>query len=352
LASQQKYGFPAFKRPQLKDTRLRNEAHFMKIEDYRNKNGLLLVVKCLEANGTGYGGYDWSPDHHDIGDKWDSEPKCDGGGYYGWPLGLGIGDGKQPNALHPWIVVALADDTPRVMIDQKIKFKSCDVLYRGTMANCMRLTMDDRIDFIERNSSGSASATGWSGSASATGESGSASATGESGSASATGERGSASATGERGSASATGGRGSASATGESGSASATGERGSASATGGRGSASATGESGSASATGERGSASATGGRGSASATGESGSASATGERGIASISQADKYSIIEVSPTGIAAVIGEEVNWIVRAGAILIQRWDCGHKTLIGSKRYDGQKVLLVRGKIKISAA
>jgi hypothetical protein len=257
----------------------------MQIQDYKNANGQLLVVKCLEADGTGYKGYDWSTDSHDVGERWDNSPECNSGGFYGWPLGIGIGDGKIPNAVHPWIVVAIDPDVPRVMIEQKIKFKSCKVVYRGTMANCMYYTMNDRVDWIERNASGSASSTGWGGSASSTGWGGSASSTGESGSASSTGARGSASSTGARGS---------------------------------------------------------------ASSTGERGSASSTGERGIASITNASQFSLIEVSKTGIAAVIGEETSWKIHTGALLIQRWEDGYKVLRGDKKYDGKTVLVVKGVIR----
>jgi hypothetical protein len=210
----------------------------MDITDYRNLDGKLLAVKCLYENGCGHGGYDWSPDDHDIGDKWDNIASCQGttgaGGFYAWPLGIGIGDGKEPNACHPWIVIEITG--PCVMIDQKIKFKSCKVIYRGTMANCMYYTMADRIDFITRNS---------------------------------------------------------------------------------------------------------------ISMTGDRASSSITGEYCISAMTRASINSIIEVSPTSIAAIIGEEIRWRVRAGALLVQRWEGGHKTLVGKKQHDGKICIVKKGVI-----
>jgi hypothetical protein len=336
----------------------------MDITDYRNLDGKLLAVKCLYENGCGHGGYDWSPDDHDIGDKWDNIASCQGttgaGGFYAWPLGIGIGDGKEPNACHPWIVIEITG--PCVMIDQKIKFKSCKVIYRGTMANCMYYTMADRIDFITRNSismtgdRASSSMTGYSASSSMTGDSASSSMTGDRASSSMTGDRASSSMTGDSASSSMTGYSASSSMTGDSASSSMTGYSASSSMTGDSASSSMTGDRASSSMTGEycisamtgdSASSSMTGDRASSSMTGDRASSSITGEYCISAMTRASINSIIEVSPTSIAAIIGEEIRWRVRAGALLVQRWEGGHKTLVGKKQHDGKICIVKKGVI-----
>jgi hypothetical protein len=310
---------------------------------HTDKDGYVLIVKCLNRDGTSHNGFVW-PKAGPVENKhWSREPNCESGGLFGWPFGLGIGDGKDADACAPWLVFRAK---PENVIEIGAKCKAVpgdngdlpEVVYYGNMGGAMALTMGERVKYITDRSRGSASATGDRGSASATGDSGSASATGYRGSASATGYRGSASATGDRGGASATGYSGSASATGDRGSASATGDSGSASATGDRGSASATGYSGSASATGYRGSASATGDRGSASATGSSGSASATGEQGCA----------IAVGIEGRAQ--GAKGSWLtISEWKIIDSKWQ---RIDVQTKRVDGKKIkankpyVLKRGK------
>jgi hypothetical protein len=289
------------------------------IHQWTHDGDRVLLVKCINRDGTSYGGFRWPQSGPVKPDKWSRTPDCDSGGLFGWPWGLHVGDGKDPDALADWIVFTAKPENV-ILVGCKAKAVPSDdekelpeVLYRGTQAGAMYFCLAGRLAWIQERASGSSSATGYRGSSSATGERGSSSATGYRGSSSATGDRGSSSATGDRGSSSATGDRGSSSATGDRGSSSATGARGSSSATGDRGSSSATerlilgdrrqrlilgdrrqrlilgdrreatGERGSSSATGARGSSSATGDRGSSSATGYSGSSSATGERGSSS---------------------------------------------------------------------
>jgi len=275
------------------------------IHQWTNGGEKVLLVKVLNRDGTTYGGFKWPNVGESVKpDNWSRKPDCKSGGLFGWPWGVFIGDGKDPDACAEWIVFAAKPENV-IQIGAKAKAVPSDdgkelpeVVYRGTQAGAMYFTLAGRLAWIQERA------------------------------------RGSASATGARGSASATGGRGSASATGESGSASATGER------------------GSASATGERGSASATGGRGSASATGGSGSASATGGRNVSAVT-GDGENTIEVDTDGIAAARCDRVIWKVRTGAVLIQRWEKDGKfpfAVIDSKKRKlktGQTVKVQFGKI-----
>ncbi len=163
-----------------------------------------------------------------------------GNGIHAWPWGMFVGDGKEPNACQPWLVLAV-DPADVVQIDGgRCKFPKCEVVYSGEMAGAMYYTSTGRVAWIVDSSSGSAAATGY------------------------------------------------------------------------------------------------------------SGSAAATGDRGIAAITVADKYSIIEVSTTGIGAVQGEMFNWKVHTGAIIVQRWARNVAMLKGAKKNDGKTVLVVKGKVQ----
>ena len=301
------------------------------VHEWTNGGTRALMLRFVDAGHRSYNNFQWPKE---IGAEvtapdWNPAAVC-GGGFHGWPWGVGMGSGKTPVFVDVHWQVVSYDPKDAVWIeDSKVKIRTGKLEYVGSWWGALAKVEAGRTAWIQQAASGAASATGWRGAASATGWRGAASATGERGAASATGERGAASATGASGAASATGGSGAASATGESGAASATGGSGAASATGWRGAASATGERGAASATGASGAASATGARGAASATGERGAASATGARGAASAtgergaaSVTNEYCTVECGPTGIASAIADNVTWIVRPGAVFVVRW------------------------------
>ena len=264
------------------------------IHQWTNGGNKVLLVKCVDKNGRGYGGFQWPKSGPVDPGKCSLEPTRESGGLFGWAWGLNLGGGKEPGYSGCWIVFA-ADPAIVVEIDGE-KHKAagaCEVVYYGDWAGALTYTMAGRLAWLghvtenaESQSSrlrGAASATGWSGAASATGESGAASATDT------------------------------------------------------RGAAFATGESGAASATGWRGAASATGLSGAASATGLSGAASATGEN-----------SSIEIGPEAAGVCTAREFTWIYHAGAVLLARWPEGHKTFVGDLGYaEGARVLIRNGEI-----
>ena len=191
---------------------------------HTDKDGFVLLVKCLNRDGTGHNNFKWPEAGPVQNHFWSRKADCDSGGLFGWPWGFGM-DGREPDACATWLVFRAK---PENVIDLSGKAKAVpsddgkelpEVVFYGTQAGAMAFTMAGRMELVAANASGSASQTG---------DRGSASQTGDKGSASQTGYRGSASQTGYRGSASQTGDNGSASQTGDSGSASQTGERGSA----------------------------------------------------------------------------------------------------------------------------
>jgi len=309
-------------------------AKVIPIHQWTHDGDKVLLVKYVPKGGKSTNDFQWPKSGPVESPNWSREPTCDSGGLFGWPWGVGIGGGKDPDYQGDWIVFAAK---PEDVIDlgDKAKANSAEVIYYGDWWGALLKIDAGRMAWTIQAADGNAAATGERGSAAATGESGSAAATGWRGSAAATGESGSAAATGGMGSAAAAGGRGSAAATGWMGSAAATGGSGSAAATGGRGSAAATGESGSAAATG---------GMGSAAATGESSIAAATNHQ-----------STVEAGLGGIAATTSENAYWTVRAGAVFIQRWKAENGTyetvVFAAADFEadiGKTLHIVRGEIQ----
>ena len=154
----------------------------------------VLLVKCVNRDGTSHDGFVWPKSGPVLPTTWSRDATCESGGLFGWPWGMSIGAGRDPDAVAAWIVFsARPENVIPVGTDGKVKAvpgeDGDDVIveYYGTQADAMYMTSQGRVAWVQKNSRGSASATGDSGSASATGDSGSASATGYRGSASATG---------------------------------------------------------------------------------------------------------------------------------------------------------------------
>ncbi len=146
----------------------------------------VLVVKCTNPDGTAYGGFK-HPDN--VGDvvvdpQWNNHNEC-GGGIHGWPWGLGLGDGKEPDYAGRWYVYGVKpeDVVGRIENGAKCKFRTGIVRYVGPWAGALSFTLQGRIAYDFQASSGSASNSGYRGSASNSGDSGSASNSGYRGSA-------------------------------------------------------------------------------------------------------------------------------------------------------------------------
>jgi hypothetical protein len=126
------------------------------------KDGYVLIVKCLNRDGTSYGGFVWPKSGPVENKKWSRDPDCDSGGLFGWPWGMGIGDGKDPDACAPWLVFrAKAENV--IAIGAKCKAvpgengELPEVIYYGTQAGAVKLTAEGRSAFIIGNSSSASS---------------------------------------------------------------------------------------------------------------------------------------------------------------------------------------------------
>ena len=150
------------------------------VHKWTDDDGWVLLVKCVNAAMTSYGGFQWPTSGIVKPETWDPRPVC-GGGLHAWPWGLGIGDGSELKPL--WLVLRARPENIVGSIEGGLKCKASEVevVYCGDMAEAMRLTMAGRVGWVQHNSEGSSSATGYGGSSSATGYGGSSSATGKGG---------------------------------------------------------------------------------------------------------------------------------------------------------------------------
>ena len=144
--------------------------------NWTNGGDRVLLVKCLNRDGTSFGGFAW-PKSGPVSPKiWARDEYCNSGGLFGWPWGLAIGEGRNPDACSPWLVFSAKPENVILLEGGKCKAVPGEngdlpeVVYYGDMAGAMYLTSHGRVALIQSRSSGSASATGYRGSASATGK--------------------------------------------------------------------------------------------------------------------------------------------------------------------------------------
>ena len=203
----------------------------MSIEAHQWTNGgdEVLVVRCVNADGTSYGGFE---NPLEVGavieaPDWSIAAEC-GGGIHGWPWGLGH-DGKEPT--HPLWLVCGADPHSGVELGGKAKWPRMIVRHVGTLASAMAFTHVGRLRLISASAKqatsgdrSSAATSGYSSSAATSGDSSSAATSGDSSSAATSGYSSSAATSGYRSSAATSGYRSSAATSGYSSSAATSGE--------------------------------------------------------------------------------------------------------------------------------
>lgn len=343
----------------------------------------VLLVKCTSVNGKSYGGFQW-PEKGIVKPEYAStKPDCYSGGLFGWPWGLHLGVGKEPNYAGRWIVFAAnPDDVIEIEHGKAKVVTEAEVIYCGSWSEALALTLHGRLAWLQYRAAECATeaqaagdndvpaASSDNGAAMASGENSVAVASGDSGAAVASGYRGAAVASGDGGVATASGYRGAATALGNSGTAVASGcggavvasgnsgvatassYSGAAMASGCRGAATASSYSGAAMASGYRGAATALGDSGAAVASGDSGAAMASGDSGAACITS--NYATICVTANATGLVTANRFYWDARNGAIIFQRWaiDDGfaHTVLRADELglTDGDRVLVKNGKIQ----
>ena len=356
------------------------------LHQWTHKGDKVLLVRQCNKDMTAYSGFVWPTSGKVQAPDGNDKTEC-GGGLHGWPWGIGLGEGRDVSATDPTLVFSANPDQV-VGFDGKAKVVGeCEVVFCGELAGAMQLTHDGRVawicansepntgfratlsssgDYATLSSSGSRatlSSTGDYASLSSTGDSASLSSSGDSATLSSTGDSASLSSTGFRATLSSTGDYATLSSTGDSASLSSSGSRATLSSTGDSASLSSTGDSASLSSsgdsatlssTGDYASLSSTGFRASLSSSGDYASLSSTGD--YASLSSSGELNTIDISASSAAAICAEEFSWVVRKGAVVVQRWrdkDSGEtKTAFFETSVmdvkDGETLTIVKGEIK----
>ena len=263
---------------------------FLHPHEWTDASGHVLVLRFADKDGKSYNGFQHPMTVGDVvtAPDWSTRAEC-GCGIHGWPWGIGIGEGKDPDWSELWQVYAVNPKDGIVSLDGKIKFRTGRLAYMGDWQGAVNFLLPGQIAWTQQ----AKSATGYGSASSATGNSSASSATGYRSASSATGDGSASSATGDGSASSATGYGSASSATGDRSASSATGYRSASSATGYRSASSATGDGSASSATGDRSASSATGACSASSATGDCSAAIVTGLNGHA---KAGKYGCIALA--------------------------------------------------------
>ncbi len=166
------------------------------VHQWTNAAGRVLILKCVAADGTSFENFKWPESGAVKPAKCKPDDDCNTGGLFGWPNGIGFGDGKAPDYAGRWIVFS----APPSQVYQcgtggKVKVAAATpdevdavVEFYGDWWGAMDYIGPSMRAWIQHAARGAASSTGDRGAASSTGYSGAASSTGDRGAACITGE--------------------------------------------------------------------------------------------------------------------------------------------------------------------
>lgn len=73
------------------------ENEIIPYHQWTNGGNKVLILKCVDKNRQGYGGFQWPESGPVEPSTWSAEPTCESGGLFGWAWGLAFGDGKDPD---------------------------------------------------------------------------------------------------------------------------------------------------------------------------------------------------------------------------------------------------------------
>ncbi len=139
----------------------------------------VLILKCVSADMSSHGGFVWPASGEVCTPNWSPEPTCESGGLFGWPWGVGMGGGKEPDYTGRWIVFA-AKPSDVISLDDKCKAgPRAEVVFVGTWYAAWSFIRSGHLAWIAHADQGASSATGYQGASSATGYRGASSATGD-----------------------------------------------------------------------------------------------------------------------------------------------------------------------------
>lgn len=99
-------------------------------------DGKVLILKAINPDGTSRGGFSWPKSGPVEALLWSKKPTCESGGLFGWPWGVGIGDGYVPEYDDRWVIFT-ADPQDVVRIRRKVKVPRGEVIYSGDFVGAM-----------------------------------------------------------------------------------------------------------------------------------------------------------------------------------------------------------------------
>src|SRR5437870_2908397 len=128
------------------------------VHQWTHTGDRVLLIKCLNRDGTTHNGFVWPKEGPVKPVNFSRKPDCESGGLFGWPWGMGVGDGRYPDALAEWIVFSAKPENV-ILVENGLKAKvvpgndgDCAVVvYRGTQAGAFYHTMEGRLAWIQRN---------------------------------------------------------------------------------------------------------------------------------------------------------------------------------------------------------
>ena len=155
----------------------------------------VLLVKCVGVDGKSYGGFQW-PQSGIVETPASRQPDCNSDGLFGWPWGVNLGGGIDPDYGGKWIVFSAPPENVILIDNEKAKvapkegetIARATVLFYGSWFEALRYCALGREAWIFYNSSGSAANSGNRGSAANSGYRGSAANSGILGASISTGE--------------------------------------------------------------------------------------------------------------------------------------------------------------------
>jgi hypothetical protein len=219
----------------------------------------VLLVKCVGVDGKSYGGFQW-PQSGIVETPASRQPDCISGGLFGWPWGVNLGGGKDPDYGGKWIVFSAPPENVIFIDNEKAKVAPKEgetiararVLFYGSWFKALRYCALGRVAWIRHNANSSAASSGDSSSAASSGDRSSVASSGYRSSAASSGYSSSAASSGDRSSAASSGDRSSAASSSYRSSAASSGDRSSAASSGDRSSAASSGDRSSAASSGDR----------------------------------------------------------------------------------------------------
>src|SRR5262245_27309265 len=125
------------------------EKQITPIHQWTHDGNKVLLVKCVNANGTSREGFQWPKSGLVKPATWAPDQSCNSGGLFGWAWGLNIGGGKDPVYRDAaWIVFA-ADPANVVHISDGSNSKEkvgpeAEVVYFGDWAGALEFTCRGR----------------------------------------------------------------------------------------------------------------------------------------------------------------------------------------------------------------